>query len=44
MALKAKGKRRLGRRESIPCLRQSAQQESSSKGRGGTGKGMEEEL
>jgi hypothetical protein len=44
VALKAKGKRRLGRRESVPCPRLSAQQESSNEGRRWAGKGQTEEL
>jgi hypothetical protein len=40
----AKAKRRPWRRESVPCPRQSAQQESSNKGRWRAGEGQAEEL
>jgi hypothetical protein len=44
VALKAKGKRRQWRSESVPCPKQTAEQGSSSVGRKWVGKGQEEAL
>ena len=44
VVLKAKGKRRLWRSESVPCPKQTTEQGSSSVGRKWLGKGQEEAL